>query len=306
MARHCPALALSALALVATPLAAQVQLGTKIMGGLGIDAGIQGPPGFYIIDRFIQFHATKARGREGNELPIRGLDIMVRANSFGVAYALTTANGPTLTFALAAPYAHGSINSDDPFVSVDRLGLGDVFVQPIKVGWQRRRYDVVTSYGFFAPTGEFEPRSGLTIGHGQWSHQFSLGGGLFTDSTRTTRASALLSYELNGRKRGIDITRGDMLQLQGGAGMTVRKIVVVGVAGYALWQVRDDRGSDLPPALAGARTRTFGLGPEIDVVIPKLRMRGEFRFEWDFGTRARPQGDVFAGGLAYRAWAPAK
>jgi hypothetical protein len=56
--------------------------------------------------------------------------------------------------------------------------------------------------------------------------------------------------------------------------------------------------------LAGARTRSYGLGPEIDVVIPKLAVRGEFRYEWDFGTRARPQGAVFAGGLGYRAWAP--
>jgi hypothetical protein len=52
------------------------------------------------------------------------------------------------------------------------------------------------------------------------------------------------------------------------------------------------------------RTRAYGLGPEIDFVIPRLRLRGEFRYEWDFGVRARPQGRVFAGGLTYRAWSP--
>lgn len=296
----------AALGVVATSLAAQQQVGTKIMGGLGIDAGTQSPPGLYVIDRFIQFRADKIRDRNGDVLPIAGLDILARGNALAVAYTLATHNGPLLTFATGIPWARVSINSVEPLASIDRLGVGDIFVQPIKLGWQRPRYDVVTSYIFFAPTGKFEPKTGVGVGRGHWTHQVSIGGAAYADATRARRASALLSYEYNGKKRGIDITRGDIIQLQGGAGTPVYKSVVLGVAGYALWQVLDDRGADLPPRLAGVRTRSYGLGPEIDVVIPKLRLRGELRYEWDFGVRARPQGSVFAAGLAYRAWAPSK
>jgi hypothetical protein len=282
------------------------QLGTKIMGGLGIDAGTQGPPGLFLIDRPVQFEADRARDRNGAILPIQGLDILARANAFGVAYTFVPHGGPFLTVAASIPYARVSLNSDNPVVSIDRFGVGDMFFQPIKAGWRKPRYDVVTSYAFFAPTGKFEPRSGVGVGRGYWTHQFSLGGAVYGDTTRTTRASALMSYDLNQQMRAIDITRGDMLDIQGGAGATVFKTLVVGVAGYALWQVRDDRGAALPPVLAGARTRTYGLGPEVDVVIPKIGLRGDLRYEWDFGTRARPQGTVLVGGLAYRAWGPRK
>ena len=291
---------LAGICVAATPAPAQ-QLGTKVMGGLGIDAGTQSPPGLYIIDRFLQFTADRARDRNGDLVPIRGLNVLARANALGVAYTLAPHRSPYLTVAASVPFARASVNSDDPVVAVDRFGLGDAYVQPIKIGWRAPTYDVVASYAFFAPTGKFEPKSGASVGRGNWSHQFSLGGAMYPDTARAWRASAIMDYEINQRKHGIDITRGDMLDVQGGAGATVFRTVVVGVAGYGLWQVRNDRGSDVPPALAGARTRAYGLGPEIDVTAPKLGLRAELRYEWDLSVRSRPQGQVLSAGLSYRA-----
>ena len=287
-----------AIALAAASAGAQ-QLSTKVMGGLGIDAGTQGPPGLYIIDRLIVFHATTLRGRNGEVVPVSGLDIRARANALGVAYAFHRDAWPTLTIAASVPYASLALNSDNPVASIDRLGLGDVFVQPIRAGWTQPRYDVVTAYSFFAPTGQTEPKR-PGVGRGYWTHELALGGAWYADTARTTRASALMGYDINLKKRGIDITRGNMLDVQGGVGTTVYKSMVVGVAGYALWQVSDDRGADLPPALIGLRTRTYGLGPELDVALP-IGLRGELRYEWDIGTRARPQGTVLAIGITYRA-----
>jgi len=96
-----------------------------------------------------------------------------------------------------------------------------------------------------------------------------------------------------------------LLEIQGGAGRPVYRNVSAGVAGFALWQVSDDRGIELAPELAGMHTRAFGLGPEIDVTIPKRRMRVELRTEWDFGVVARPQGLVLVVGVHYLAWMPA-
>jgi hypothetical protein len=294
----------AAAALAGESAAAQQQLGTKIMGGLGIDAGTQGPPGLYVLDRALEFEASRVRDRNGATLPIKGLDILARGNAIGVGYTFAPRSSPYLTVAASVPLAHVSVNSDEPVASLDRWGLGDMFVQPIKAGWRNARYDAVMAYDFFAPTGKFEPRRGVGVGRGYWTHQFSLGGAVYSDTTRAIRASALMSYDLNEKMRGIDITRGNMLDVQGGAGVTVRRIWVVGLAGYALRQVRDDRGADLPPALTGLRTRTYGLGPEIDVVIPSIGLRAELRYEWDLGTRARPQGEVLVAGLGYRAWVP--
>jgi len=114
--------------------------------------------------------------------------------------------------------------------------------------------------------------------------------------------TALGSYDLNLRKRGIDITRGDTIQIQGGAGVSrIGQVLEIGLATCALWQVRDDRGADLPALLRGTRDRVFGLGPEAAVLLKPIRSQIRVRYEWDMGVRARPQGNIFVVGFTYQA-----
>ncbi|HTR52720.1 MAG TPA: transporter [Kofleriaceae bacterium] len=122
----------------------------------------------------------------------------------------------------------------------------------------------------------------------------------FTQEERLDRwrASALASYAINGKKLGVDITRGDTIQIQGGLGGRVHGVLDLGVAGYALWQMTDDRGSALPPQLVGARDRVFGLGPEVDLAVRALHARLWARFEWDLGGEARPVGTILVAGIA--------
>ncbi len=293
------------LAAYLAPRVAQAQnIGHKLLGGIGIDAGVQPEPGFYLIDRLVRYDANKLRDRDGVLVLVRGLDIDVIANTLGAALTLKPKHGPYLTFAFGLPLADIDLNIADPRVSVDRSGFGDIFVQPLMLGSRFAHVDLVAAYAFYAPTGRFEPRGGSGVGRGFWSHQFSLGGAIFADRARQHRASALLSYDLNHRKRGIDIRRGNTLQIQGGAGIRVLGIVDIGLAGFALWQVTDDSGADLPPQLRGARDRVYGLGPEVDVLIPALRLRLGLRAEWDLGVRSRPEGRILVGGLVVALWRP--
>jgi hypothetical protein len=160
--------------------------------------------------------------------------------------------------------------------------------------------DIVSGYAFYAPTGLFTPRGNGGIGLGQWTHEFSLGSAVYFDHAKTWHISGLASYDLNQRKRGIDITRGDIIQIEGGAGKTLRSIDV-GLATYALWQVRDDRGADLPEPLRGARDRAFGLGPEIDITLAPIRSRITVRYCHDVVVKARPLGQVLVVGLTIMA-----
>jgi hypothetical protein len=209
-----------------------------------------------------------------------------------------------LSVAAGFPLARISISSDAPPVSIELAGFGDIFVQPLKIGLRRPRFDALALYTFYAPTGRFQPRGGGGVGRGFWTHQFSAGGAAFLTRDRGSRISLLASYDLNLRKRGIDITRGNTFQLQGGAGVGILRMATVGVAGYALWQVSDDRGSDVPLAVRGARSRVFGLGPEIGLTIPAIRLRFNTRYELDLGVRARPQGNILVSSIAFQAWRP--
>lgn len=267
-------------------------------GSAGLDAGTQVESGVYIGYRLGWFASDTIHDRNGNELPITGFDLDAYANVLGVA-ATTELDGLSLSAAVSAPLAGLSLSADIPEASVDRLGLGDIFIEPLKVGRRSTRFDAVAAYALYVPTTQ-----GATsmVGQPQWSHQLSLGGTLFFDDARGWRLSALASYLHNQKKRHVDITRGDTLQLQGGAGGPIHAGIDVGVAGYAVWQVTDDVGSDLPAPLRGARERAFGIGPEINVMIPWLRSRVGARFEWDLDGKARPVGTILVVGVSYVLW----
>jgi hypothetical protein len=292
---------MAGLLLPAAAAVAEGDLGHKILGAVGLDAGTQPDQGVYAGDRFIYFSADRLRNRRGGPVPVKGLDIDAYANVLGLSGTLKPEGAPYLSAAFAVPVAGLSMKAEVPSADIDRFGLGDIFVEPLKAGWRLPHLDTVASYSFYAPTGQAD-RKGL--GRPQWSQQFSLGGTLFFDNERAFRLSVLASYNLYHRKIGIDVTRGDSVQLQGGLGGRWFQILDAGVAGYALWQVADDRGSDLPPALRGARERVFGLGPEIGITIPPLRARLTARYEWDFGAESRPEGQVLLVSLSFLAWRP--
>lgn len=287
--------------LLSTAALADGDLGHKFLGAVGLDAGIQPEEGVYAGDRFVYFSADRLRDRHGGLVPVKGLEIGAYANVLGVSGTLKPMGAPYLSAALAVPVAWLSLTADVPSADVDRFGLGDIFVEPLKVGWRLPHFDAVASYSFYAPTGQAD-RKGL--GQPQWTQQFSMGGTLFFDNERALRLSALASYNVYHRKIGIDVTRGDSVQLQGGLGGRLFQVLDLGVAGYALWQVADDRGSDLPLALRGAREHVFGLGPEVGITIPALRAKLTARYEWDLGAQTRPEGQVLLVSLSFLAWRP--
>lgn len=289
----------AALLVSARVAGAQMQdLGHKLPGGAGIDAGTQVEQGLYVGDRFVWFSSQRVKNRNGDTLPIEGLDLDAYANVFGVAGTLKL-DRVYVTVAAAAPLVKFSLDADVPEASVDRFGLVDVFVQPIQLGFRAPHVDVIASYAFYVPTPQ-GPDKGFA--RPQWSHQLSAGGTLFLDDGRGWRVSALASYLVNQRKRDIDITRGSTVLVQGGIAGRVWRIVDLGVAGYGLWQVTDDRGSELPMELRGARERAVGLGPEIAVVVPVLRSRFNARLEWDLDGKARPVGMILVAGVSVVAW----
>jgi hypothetical protein len=281
--------------IAAAPGTAQ-ELGNKVLGTIGLLAGSQPPSGIYFVDRLAFYNSNELIDRNGRPIPVEpDLNAVANAVGFQVTFKLPWRSAYWNSSA-GVPAAHVSVRTNIPEASVDRFGFGDLYVQPVKIGWKLSRFDIVSGYSFYAPTGLFNSRTGGGIGRGNWTHQFSVGGTAYFGRPKKAHLSALASYDLNQRKRGIDITRGDTAQIQGGAGMT-RGIVDFGLAVYALRQVRPDRGSDLPAALVGARDRAFGLGPEVNVTIAAIRSRLTLRYCHDVVVRARPLGQILVFGL---------
>src|SRR5262245_9116532 len=290
--------AICLLPLVANTAAAQ-DLGHKLPGMVGLDAGRVPEPGLYLVNRVVSYRADEVRDRDGNLIP-KDIRLRALANGTGLSYTFALSqNDLVLTVTAAVPLARLRVNSQDqPEASVDRFGLTDFYFQPARLGWRKGHFDLVGSYGLYVPSGLSVLAGGKGLSSGQNTHQFSAGGTIFTDKDRTVFVTALASYDLNLRKHGVDITRGDTLQVQGGAGVRrFNRGLEAGIAAYKLWQVRPDRGADLPPVLRGARDRVYGFGPEMAVMVQAIRSQIRIRYEWDLGARSRPKGNIFVVGF---------
>jgi hypothetical protein len=283
----------------ATGASAQ-ELGHKILGSVGVDAGVQAESGLYLASRFQYYAANRLEDNNGNRVPIRGLDLNVIGAVIGAGVTFKYPHLPYLSLGFSVPIARIGVSSDDPRIAVTFSGLGDVYVQPLWLGWRLPHVDLVAGWSFYAPSGMFEPRG--SVGRGQWTQELSWGGALFLDGKRRFRASALASWNRNGPKRNLDLVKGDTLQLQGGLGATLFRMFDLGVAGYALWQLTDDRGADLPVVLRGARDRVFGVGPEIGLIVKPIRSRLSARYQWDLSARSRPLARVLTVSLSVLAW----
>jgi hypothetical protein len=277
-------------------------LGHKLLGTLGLQAGAQPQTGIYVANRFVFYHSGDLFDRHGKRLPV-SLDLRGVVDGVGVSGAYEVrAIATYVNASIAVPLAHVTGTVGDAQASIDRFGLADAYVEPLQLGWRLPHLDLVTGYAFYVPTGRFEPGASGGVSRGSWSHELSLGHALYFDRGRTLHLSALASWELNERKIGIDLTRGSTIQIQGGAGASLARIVDVGVVGYGLWQVSDDSGSALPPVLRGARDRTYGVGAELDVSLAELNSRIVLRWTHDVGSAARPQGQMALVGITWSPW----
>lgn len=148
--------------------AAQQDLGHKIPGVAGLDAGRQPEPGIVVSDRVVYYDVIRLRGRNGEPVVVPGLDMWAVTNAVGVSWTARLASGLLVTAAASVPIARLHVSVDHPLATVDTFGLGDVYVKPVQIGWRWRRADVLASYGFYSPTRQ-TAREGL--GSTQWAHQ---------------------------------------------------------------------------------------------------------------------------------------
>lgn len=289
--------------LVANRVDAQ-DLGHKMPGLVGLDAGRIPQPGLYLVNRVASYRADELRNRQGNLVPIGDFQLRALANGAGVSYTFPISKTDLLlTITGAVPVARLRVTIQDrPEASIDRFGLTDFYIQPARLGWRKSHFDLVGAYGLYLPSGISILAGGKGVSAGEVTHQFSAGGTIYVDKERTDFVTALTSYDLNLRKRGVDITRGDTVQVQGGAGVSrFDRVLEVGLAGYWLRQVRSDRGADIPPLFRGQLDRVYGLGPEAAVNVKAIRSQIRVRYEWDMGARSRPQGNIFVVGFALLA-----
>jgi hypothetical protein len=167
-------------------------------------------------------------------------------------------------------------------------------VQPVFLGWHGKHYDVSTGYGFYAPTGQYNPNDVANTGLGFWGHQFQLAGAYYPFVNKGTALMLAGTYEINQKMQGKDFTQGGHFTLNWGLSqflpITDNVLLEVGPAGYSQWQVQNNHGADQPSFL-NSPNQVHAAGGQIGLALPKANTKLAFHYFTEFNAQSRFQGN---------------
>jgi len=273
--------------------------GSNIPGDFGIKSGSQAAPGVYAGYMLYNYGSSKIVGENGTELVFADGDIDAWAH-IPLFSVVTNKKLLGANYGVMIIPSVLNLSIEAPRVGLTKgtgFGAGDLYMQPINLGWTTKHADVIAWYGLFAPTGKFVAGGEGNRGLGMWSHELALGSTFYFNEDKNFHVSALGAYELHSKKEDSDIRVGQMLTIEGGIGATTKKAMNFGMLYYAQWKITKDSGLGLPTLVEDrlGKNHNFGLGPEASMVIPLSKNLSKlavlnFRYLFDVGTQLDTKG----------------
>jgi hypothetical protein len=307
------AVAASAILIGSTASAVAQELGHYGPGLADVrDLVVPAKPGFYFKQYDYYYTSDAIHDADGDEvssipLPRGGtvdvdvdVDIYVFAPTFMwvsdwqilgaryAAYAIPTFGNSSVGASLSTQTGRGVAADESDF------GIGDLFVQPLWLGWTGEQFDAAIGYGFYAPTGEFEAGASDNIGLGFWSHQFQAAAAWYPWPERGTALVGAVTYEINHDVEDMDVTPGDRLSLNLGISQFLplgppELLLEVGAVAYGQWQMTDDEGADA--FRPDVHDQIYGVGPQIGLVYVPLNAAVTFKWAHEIAAESRFEGD---------------
>jgi len=271
---------------------ARAQLNIPVIrGDTGLQSGTQPGPGVYISGVLYFYDTHEIIDKDGRRfnrvsieqgIPAAALTYVSKKKFLGGNYSATVVL-PLLNVAIDTPQS----------TETSGLGFSDIYVQPIQLGWHRKRFDALAGYGLYMPTGRFTAGASNNHGLGMWSHEFSAGATVYLDDKKQWHAATNAYYNIQSHIKGTNRKAGNVLSLEGGVGHAFCSgLCNVGLDYYTQWKVTDDKFANVTPNFLG-KHRYYGIGPEINGVIPiNAKTLAVFKVAYfrEFGGRVATQG----------------
>jgi hypothetical protein len=275
-------------------------LGHNLLGDFGLTSGTQPDPGTYVSALYYGYKGDTIRDKGGNARGLNQGNLDVNGYALGLWHVTDRkVLGGNYSFSIW-PSATDNV-LEAPIFGLEQstdLGFGDLYIQPINLGWHKDRADFMAGIGVYAPTGRYEDGASDNVGLGMWSLELFAGTTIYLDEARTWNFATTAFYETHTEKEDSDIKVGDILTLEGGLGKSFKGgLINVGLAYYAQWKITDDDfGSEgLLPGVSVGKHRGYGVGPEITIpILSKSKLYGflNARYFWESGVRNSVEGEA--------------
>jgi hypothetical protein len=285
--RFLESVALCSTALLASSELQAQFLGLHLRGDVGLKSGTQPHPGMYLtLPMYYDNANTTVQDQNGHTIAGGDqTDFNLFATPVFGATTRWTIFDATYGFQVMMPLVSSRLAiAQSDLSQSEGFGLGDLYVQPLILGWHADWVDSRVGYAFYAPTGVGERSLDM------WAHELSAGATFYVDSEQRWHFAGTAFYEMHQTKNDQDLRVGDILTIEGGLGGSFMKgDASIGVAYVAQWKTTNDSGDDFPTNIPKSKSRVFGLGPEFAVPIFAVgKIVGFFnaRYIWEFGGRS--------------------
>jgi len=288
MLSSCIGFSLLMLLCFAPPEASLAQtIGHYPPGVEGIKNGIIPPPGHYTRWYNFYYYADKLATATGADV---NTNFRVFAYVTALRHIWITENkvlGADLGLDLTIPFVLTDLNLGP--IEDRRFGLGDIFLEPVILGWHLSRWDFAFAYGIFFPSGDFKLTRPASPGRGFWTHLLAFGITYHLDAEKTWTFSTAQRFEFHTENKKLNLTPGIHYSLEWSLSKALKNNIEVGLTGFVQRQLTDDTGRGVVSD-PNIHDQIFGVGPEVGVFFPGVKMHVGARILGEFGGKDRPQG----------------
>ena len=290
-------LVLVALFGLADSASAQLQ-GHHAKGGWGLQSGTQVPEGFFISPIYTRFDSKTLRNADGDKINQQGSLGVNAVSLFAWWVSPYKIFGANYGIQAALPLLESSVEAARLDLETS-WGLGDFYLQPVNLGWHRKKADVMASLGVYLPLGRYDIDADDNTGMGMWTFELGLGSTVFFDEAKNWHASAMGYLEFHTGKRDSDAKVGEILTIEGGLGRSFFDGgILVGLAYYGQWKLGGDTFGRrvLDNLVMPEKHRVYGLGPDVTLPVvlkKKLIALVTLRYQWEMGARTNLEGQNF-------------
>jgi hypothetical protein len=270
--------------------------GVYPLGLSAINSGLSPEPGFTYNNSFLFYSRSEQKGANGEVLATGQQSVLLDMNTllWASTRPIAMLGGARFSSAVTVPIANNSLSSSVQGSISGGGGLGDLYVQPVILGWGTQRIDIRGIFGFLAPTGRFNAGANDNVGNGYWTPVIAAGQTLYVSEDRATTLSAFAMYEFHGAQSGTHIRPGETFDLDYSLmrsfTLTYSRRLQVGLVGYGAWQTTATTGPDITPAQESQRYRVNAVGVGVNFVVPERKVTLSFKYFDEFSNQWTYQG----------------
>lgn len=250
-------------------------------------AGAVPPPGLYVLEYVLDYHADKLEDDGGHAIPIPGFEISAQVAATRLVWST---DKPVLggTLVVHGIFPLVSLRVDVPGVGQRMTGLGDI-TAGMGVAWHHSpQWHSVADLDVVLPTGQYDKKDVANIGRNYASLQPLYALSYIDPNGLNGDFKATLNF--NQRNSATDYKSGTEFILDYSAGWGLGNGWVLGAGGYGYRQLTNDEVSG--SAVPNAKARAYALGPAIKYDNGK----GWFitaKWQREMAVHDRPEGSAF-------------